>query len=146
VSSFIIADRRSEREGWMCSHIRKRLRTHVLEYGIKRKILFDLNWDGTQSYTINNNIILSLGKNILNPASIFIRHVALMMEAASISVTSVNFYHTIRSTNPENTVFTLVAVRTWNPTLIYYIIKSELLLLLLPSSPPPNSSYCVILC
>jgi hypothetical protein len=39
---------------------------------------------------------------------------ALMMEAASTSETSINFYQTTRSYNPED--FILTAVRTSNPT------------------------------
>jgi hypothetical protein len=38
--------------------------------------------------------------------------IALMMEAASTSETSANFYHTIRRNNPENKHFLLAAVRT----------------------------------
>jgi hypothetical protein len=41
-----------------------------------------------------------------------------MMEATSASATSVNFYHTTRRYNPEDSYiwFILAAVRTWNPT------------------------------
>jgi hypothetical protein len=38
--------------------------------------------------------------------------IALMMEAASISETSVNFYQTARCNNPEDSYLRLAAART----------------------------------
>jgi hypothetical protein len=40
--------------------------------------------------------------------------IALMMEAASTSETSVNFYHTTRSTTHKTAIFILAAVITSN--------------------------------
>jgi hypothetical protein len=43
--------------------------------------------------------------------------IALMMDAASTSETSVNFYQTTRPNNPEIAIFILAADRTSNVTL-----------------------------
>jgi hypothetical protein len=40
--------------------------------------------------------------------------IALMLEAASTSETTVNFNHTTRRNNPEDSIFILAAVRTLN--------------------------------
>jgi hypothetical protein len=42
--------------------------------------------------------------------------IALMIEAASTSETSVNFYQTMRRNNPEEDIFIFAAVRTSNLT------------------------------
>jgi hypothetical protein len=44
------------------------------------------------------------------------RAIALMMEAARTSKTSVNFYQTTRRYNQKTAIFFLAAVRTSNPT------------------------------
>jgi hypothetical protein len=51
--------------------------------------------------------------------------ITMMMEAASTSETSVNFYQTTwRTTSQKTAVFVIAAVRTWNLTSLFLVFKN----------------------